>query len=77
MDPPMIFDMEKSIHSSDERDGAYDLHMPWWQSVGFERPSVQNGAKMGITREEIKNLLKEAIEPLERKLDNLNNVRTT
>ena len=28
---------------------------------------------MGITREEIKNLLKEAIEPLERKLDNLNN----
>ena len=33
----------------------------------FERPSVQNGAKMGITREEIKNLLKEVIEPLERK----------
>ena len=28
---------------------------------------------MGITREEIKNLLKEAIGPLERKLDNLNN----
>ena len=28
---------------------------------------------MGITREEIKNLLKEAIEPLERKLHNLNN----
>ena len=28
---------------------------------------------MGITREEIKNLLKEAIEPLERKLENLNN----
>ena len=28
---------------------------------------------MGITREEIKNLLKEAIEPLERKLDDLNN----
>ena len=28
---------------------------------------------MGITREEIKNLLKEPIEPLERKLDNLNN----
>ena len=28
---------------------------------------------MGITREEIKNLLKEVIEPLERKLDNLNN----
>ena len=28
---------------------------------------------MGITREEIKNLLKEAIEPLERKFDNLNN----
>ena len=27
---------------------------------------------MGITREEIKNLLKEAIEPLERKLDDLN-----
>ena len=40
---------------------------------GFERPSVQNAAKMGITREEIRNLLKEAIEPLERKLDNLNN----
>ena len=49
------------------------LRLPWWRSVGFERPSVQNGAKMGITREEIKNLLKEAIEPLERKLDNLNN----
>ena len=28
---------------------------------------------MGIKREEIKNLLKEAIEPLERKLDDLNN----
>ena len=28
---------------------------------------------MAVTREEIKNLLKEAIEPLERKLDNLNN----
>ena len=28
---------------------------------------------MGITREEIKNLLKDAIESLERKLDNLNN----
>ena len=28
---------------------------------------------MGITREEIRNLLKEAIEPLERKLDSLNN----
>ena len=28
---------------------------------------------MDITREEIKNLLKEAIEPLEGKLDNLNN----
>ena len=28
---------------------------------------------MAITREEIKNLLKEVIEPLERKLDNLNN----
>ena len=28
---------------------------------------------MGITREEIKNLLKEAIEPLQRKLENLNN----
>ena len=28
---------------------------------------------MGITQEEIKKLLKEAIEPLERKLDNLNN----
>ena len=28
---------------------------------------------MAITREEIKNLLKEAIEPLERKIDNLNN----
>ena len=28
---------------------------------------------MGITQEEIKNLLKEAIEPLERKLDNLKN----
>ena len=27
---------------------------------------------MVITREEIKNLLKEAIEPLERKIDNLN-----
>ena len=45
-----------------------------WRSVGFERPSVRNGAKMGITREDIKNFLKEAIEPLERKLDNLNNV---
>ena len=28
---------------------------------------------MDITREEIRNLLKEAIEPLERKIDNLNN----
>ena len=28
---------------------------------------------MNITREEIKNLLKEAIEPLERKIDSLNN----
>ena len=28
---------------------------------------------MAVTREEIKNLLKEAIEPLERKLDNLYN----
>ena len=28
---------------------------------------------MAITREEIKNLLKEAIEPLERKFDNRNN----
>ena len=28
---------------------------------------------MVVTREEIKNLLREAIEPLERKLDNLNN----
>ena len=28
---------------------------------------------MDLTREEIKNLLKEAIEPLERKIDNLNN----
>ena len=37
------------------------------------RASVQNGVKMGITREEIKNLLKEAIAPLERKFDNLNN----
>ena len=52
----------------------WDLHLLWWGSVGFERPSVQNSAKMGITQEEIKNLLKEAIEPLERKLDNLNNV---
>ena len=49
------------------------LHLPRWRSVGFKRPSVQNGAKMGIKREEIKNLLKEAIEPSERKLDNLNN----
>ena len=46
--------------------------MPWWRSVGSERPLAQNGAKMVITREEIKNLLKEAIEPLERKIDNLN-----
>ena len=37
-----------------------------------ERPPAQNGAKMNITREEIKNLLKEAIEPLERKIDYLN-----
>lgn len=37
-----------------------------------ERPPAQNGAKMDITREEIKNLLKEAIEPLERKIDYLN-----
>ena len=28
---------------------------------------------MDITREEIRNLLKEAIEPLERNIDNLNN----
>ena len=42
-------------------------------AVGRVWTAVQNGAKMGITREEIKNLLKEAIEPLERKLDNLNN----
>ena len=49
------------------------LHLPGWRSVGVERPSVQNGAKMGIAREEIKNLLKDAIESLERKLDNLNN----
>ena len=47
--------------------------MPWWQSGGSERPLAQNGAKMVITREEIKNLLKEAIEPLERKIDNLSN----
>ena len=40
---------------------------------GSERPLAQNGAKMVITREEIKNLLKEEIEPLERKIDNLNN----
>ena len=33
----------------------------------------KNAAKIGITREEIRNLLKEAIEPLERKLDNLTN----
>ena len=38
-----------------------------------ERPLAQNGAKMDITQEEIRNLLKEAIEPLERKIDNLNN----
>ena len=40
--------------------------MPEW-------PLAQNGAKMDITREEIRNLLKEAIEPLEQKIDNLNN----
>ena len=47
--------------------------MPWWRSVGFKRPPAQNGAKMNITREEIKNFLKEAIEPLERKIYSLNN----
>ena len=50
--------------------------MSWWRSVGVERPSVENGAKMAVNREEIeeiKKLLKEATEPLERKLDNLNN----
>ena len=38
-----------------------------------EQPLAWNGAKMDITGEEIKNLLKEATEPLERKIDNLNN----
>ena len=50
-----------------------DLHMPWWRSVGFKRPPAQNGAKMNIMGEEIKNLLKEAIESLQRKTDSLNN----
>ena len=41
---------------------SHVIDLPCWRSVGFERPSVQNAAKMGITREEIKNLLKEVIE---------------
>ena len=41
---------------------SHVIDLPRWRSVGFERPSVQNAAKMGITREEIKNLLKEVIE---------------
>ena len=36
-----------------------------------ERPSVQNGAKMGITREEIKNLLKRLVDFVNGKYDDV------
>ena len=60
---PLIFSLINPRSWSGEECAYWlHLHLSWWRLVGFERPSVQNGAKMGITWEEIKNLLKEAID---------------